>query len=177
MILIISFFQLLTLKSSDYLHSGMGILQMSWDSWIHLIGFQVKTILIAASGLFLISSTPMRLFLKSFKKLGMPDWIITVTFFIYHFVFILSHELTRLNLAYHSRYIKLSIFKKITMQSKLMAMFFFRIFERNERLYNALMSRGFNGSISFETTLSWRLSDTVFVLSGFTFLFIILTIV
>ena len=177
MILIISLFQLLSLKSSEYLHSGIGIFQMTGDSWLHLIGFQVKTILIAASGLFLISSTPMRLFLKSFKKLGMPDWIITVTFFIYHFVFILSHELTRLNLAYHSRYIKLSIFKKLSMQSKLMAMFFFRIFERNDRLYNALVSRGFNGSISFETTLAWKASDTVFVVSGFTFLFIILTIV
>jgi cobalt/nickel transport system permease protein len=177
MILIISIFQILTLKSGEYLHSGIGIIQMTQESWIHVLGFQIKTILIIASGLFLISSTPMKLFLKSFEKLGMPDWIITVTFFVYHFVYILSHELSRLNLAYQSRYIKLPVIKKISIQSRLMAMFFLRIFERNDRLYNALMSRGFTGSISFETTLSWKSSDTILVLTGFTFLFIMQTIV
>jgi cobalt/nickel transport system permease protein len=176
MILMISFFQILTIKPGDYLHSGIGIVQFSSDSWLHILGFQLKTILIVAAGLFLISSTPMKLFLKSFERLGMPDWIITVTFFVYHFMFILSHELSRLHLAYKSRYVKLSVIKRISMQSKLMAMFFFRIFERNDRLYNALMSRGFNGSISFETQISWKSSDTILVLTGISFLFLIQTI-
>jgi len=177
MILIISIFQIFTLKSGEYLHSGIGFIHMTEDSWIHIFGFQMKTILIIASGLFLISSTPMKLFLKSFKKLGMPEWIITVTFFVYHFVYILSHELTRLNLAYQSRYVRLPVLKKVSMQSKLMTMFFLRIFERNDRLYNALMSRGFNGSISFETKLTWKSSDTILVFAGLIFLSLLQTIV
>jgi cobalt/nickel transport system permease protein len=177
MILMISIFQVLTVRSGNYLHSGFGIFQMTEDTWIQIVGFQIKTILIISCGLFLISSTPLKLFLKSFKKFGMPDWIVTVTFFVYHFVFILSHELSRLNLAYQSRYIKLSVFNKISMHSKLMAMFFFRIFERNDRLYNSLMSRGFKGSISFEATLKWRPSDTILVLSGFTYLCFMLILV
>jgi len=177
MILIISIFQILTMRPGVFLHTGIGIVQLSPDFWLQLLGFQLKTILVIASGLFLISSTPMKLFLKSFERLGMPDWIITITFFIYHFVFILSHELSRLHMAYNSRYIKLPIFKRIIMQSKLMAMFFFRIFERNDRLYNALISRGFNGSISFETHISWKNSDSILVLTGFSLLFFIQTIV
>jgi cobalt/nickel transport system permease protein len=177
MILVISLFQLLSLQSGEYLHSGLGFISFSEKSWIYILGFQAKTILVIASGLFLISSTPMKMFLKSFEKIGMPGWIITVTFFVYHFVYILSHELSRLNLAYQSRYIHLSLFRKISIQSKLLAMFFLRIFERNDRLYNALMSRGFNGSISFETKLSWRSYDTVLVLSGISILLLMQTIV
>jgi energy-coupling factor transporter transmembrane protein EcfT len=177
MIFMISLFQLLTLKPGSFLYSGIGIFQVTQDTWIQIFGFQIKTILIISSGLFLISSTPLKLFLKSFKKFGMPDWIVTVTFFVYHFVFILSHELSRLNLAYQSRHIRLSVLNKISMQSKLMAMFFFRIFERNERLYHSLMSRGFKGSISFEATLTWRPSDTIVVISGFTYLFFMLIMV
>jgi cobalt/nickel transport system permease protein len=176
MILIISFFQILTLKSGDYLHSGVGFINISQDSWIHIIGFQIKTILIVASGLFLISSTPMKLFLKSFERLKMPGWIVTVTFFVYHFVYILSHELARLQIAYQSRYIRLSFIQRISVQSKLMAMFFIRIFERNDRLYNALVSRGFNGLISFEISISWKSSDTVLVFTGITFLILMQTL-
>ena len=176
MILIISFFQILTIKSGDYLHSGFGFLNITKDSWIGITGFQAKTVLILAAGLFLISSTPMKLFLKSMEKLKMPGWIVTVTFFIYHFVYILSHELTRLQIAYQSRYIKLSIIKKLSVQVKLMAMFLTRIFEKNDRLYNALISRGFNGIISFEIPLSWKFSDTILVLTGITFLILTRTI-
>jgi cobalt/nickel transport system permease protein len=168
MILLISIFQFLSSSPGNLLYSGLGVIQLSQESWNQLIGFQMKTVLIVASGLFLISSTPMKLFLKSFEKMGLPGWIITVTFFIYHFVYILSHELSRLNMAYQSRYIKLNIIKKLSIHSKLMAMFFFRLFERNDRLFNALMSRGFNGTIAFETSLSWKASDTVLVLSGLT---------
>lgn len=177
MIFLVSIFQILTKSQGNFLHSGLGFIQFTQDSWVLLLGFQIKTILIVASGLFLISSTPMKLFLKSFEKMGLPGWILTVTFFIYHFVYILSHELSRLSMAYQSRYIKLGIVKKLSIQSKLMAMFFFRLFERSDRLFNALMSRGFNGTISFETSLSWKASDTMLVLSGFACISIILIIV
>ena len=177
MILVISLFQMFSLQSGEYLHSGFGFISLSENSWIQIFGFQVKTILVIASGLFLISSTPMKMFLKSFEKIGMPGWIITVTFFVYHFVYILSHELSRLNIAYQSRYIHLSLFRKISIQSKLLAMFFLRIFERNDRLYNALISRGFNGSISFETQLTWKSYDTMLVFGGILVFFIMQTIV
>jgi energy-coupling factor transporter transmembrane protein EcfT len=80
MILIISIFQILTLKSGEYLHSGIGIIQMTRESWIHVLGFQIKTILIIASGLFLISSTPMKLFLKSFEKLHSLYIILSISY-------------------------------------------------------------------------------------------------
>ena len=177
MIFLISIFQLLSMQSGDYLHSGFGFVDLSSDSLMQLLGFQVKSILIISSGLVMISSTPMKLFLKSFEKLGMPNWILTVAFFIYHFVYILSHELSRLNLAYQSRYIKLTLVRKLVIHSKLMAMLFLRIFERNDRLYNSLMSRGFNGSISFDTSLSWKFTDSILILSGFAFLSLILFVV
>ena len=172
MIVMMSLFQILTINTGGYLHSGIGILDISMNSWIRISGFQIKTILIVAAGLFLISSTPMNLFLSSMKKLKAPGWIVSVTFFIYHFVFILSHELTRLQIAYQSRYIKLPITKRVIVQARLLAVFLTRIFERNDHLYNALISRGFNGVIPLENHISWKHSDTIIVLSGIIFLII-----
>jgi len=176
MILIISFFQMLTMNSGGYLYSGVGFFNLNQESWLLIFGFQLKTVFILTAGLILISSTPMRLFLKSIEKLKMPGWIVTVIFFIYHFIYILLHELTRLQIAYQSRYIKLPIIKRLSIQVKLMAMFLTRVFERNDRLYNALVSRGFNGNISFEGTVYWRITDTMLVLSGITFLILTWTI-
>lgn len=172
MILMMSFFQILTIHTGDYLHSGIGFLDISKDSWIRIGGFQIKTILILAASLFLISSTPMKLFLTSIERLRAPGWIVAITFFIYHFVFILTHELTRLQIAYKSRYIKLPIMKRLTVQARLLSVFLTRIFERNDRLYHALISRGFNGVIPINIDISWKYSDTMLVLSGMTFLII-----
>jgi cobalt/nickel transport system permease protein len=142
MILVMSIFQVLTIKSGDYLYSGVGFFDISEESWI-------------------------------MKKLRAPGWLVAVAFFIYHFVFILSHELRRLQIAYQSRYIKLSIVKRLSVQAKLLAVFLTRLFERNDRLYNALISRGFNGIIPLEIPISWKYSDTILVFSGI--VFIILT--
>ena len=93
-----------------------------------------------------------------------------MTFFVYHFVFILSHELTRLQIAYKSRYIRLPVMKQLTIRARLLAKFLTRIFERNDRLYHALISRGFNGVIPLHVQISWKNSDTMLVISGMTFL-------
>jgi hypothetical protein len=57
-----------------------------------------------------------------------------------------------------------------------MAMFLTRVFERNDRLYNALISRGFNGNISFEGNVNWKFTDTMLVISGMSFLILTWTI-
>ena len=166
----ISFFQILTFNPGDYLHSGIGFLSISEDSWIRIAGFQIKTILVLGASLFLVSSTPMKLFLNSLERLRTPGWIVSITFFIYHFVFILTHEITRLQVAYQSRYIKLPIIKRLKVQARLLAVFLTRIFERNDRLYNALISRGFNGVIPLHIHIRWKFSDTIVVFVGMTFL-------
>ena len=166
MILMISFLQILTINKSNYLFSGISFLTISEENWIQILGFQLKTILILGASLFLVASTPMKLILSSFEKLRAPEWIIATTFFIYHFVFILTHEITRLQIAFQSRYVKLPMLKRVKAQSRLLAVFLTRIFERNDRLYNALISRGFNGAIPLHIQTSWKYSDTLVVISG-----------
>ena len=170
MILMMSVFQILTINSGDFLHSSIGFIDISEDSWIRIAGFQIKTVLIVAAGLFLISSTPMKLFLVSMEKLLAPGWIVSIIFFIYHFVFILSNELTRLQIAYKSRYIKLPVIRRLIVQARLLAVFITRIFEKNDLLYRTLISRGFTGIIPLHIKISWKYSDTLLVLSGVTFL-------
>jgi len=173
MIVIMSFFQIISINTGDYQYSGIGLLDISVDSWVYITGFQIKTLLILKASLLLITTTPIKLFLTGIAKLKAPGWIVAVTFFIYHFVFIVMHELTRLQIAFQSRYIKLPIIKRLFVQARLLAVFLTRIFERNDLLYNALISRGFNGVLPLHLHLSWKKSDTMLVLSGISFLFLI----
>lgn len=170
MILMISFFQFISLRTGNNLSFGAGLADIHKETWIQIASFQFKTLLILTASLLFISSTPIRLLLSSIKRLKAPGWVVAMTFFVYHFVFILSHELTRLQIAYKSRYIRLPVMKQLTIRARLLAKFLTRIFERNDRLYHALISRGFNGVIPLHVQISWKNSDTMLVISGMTFL-------
>jgi cobalt/nickel transport system permease protein len=170
MILMISFFQLITIGTGEDLTPGLRYFNIPRDAWIQISGFQFKTIFILTASLLFIASTPIKSLLSSIEKLKAPAWIVAMTFFIYRFVFILTHELTRLQIAYRSRYIKLPVIKQLYIQARLLAKFLTRIFERNERLYDALISRGFNGVIPSQIHISWKNSDTIMIICGLTFL-------
>lgn len=172
MILMISVFQLISLRTGNNLSPGTGLFDIHKETWIQIASFQFKTLLILTASLLFISSTPIKLLLGGIKRLKAPGWIVAMTFFVYHFVFILSHELTRLQIAYKSRYIRLPVIKQLTIRARLLAKFLTRIFERNDRLYHALISRGFNGVIPLHVQISWKNSDTMLVISGMTFLMI-----
>jgi cobalt/nickel transport system permease protein len=163
MIIFISFFQL-----SGHFHEGAvnpsGQADVSLPVWLIVLKFQLNTILIFIAGIIFVRSTPYRQMLKSIEWLRLPSWVVSVIFFVYQFLFILSFELNRLIIALRSRYIRLNYFRRIKVLSMVSTTYLVRIFDRNERLYRALISRGFNGSIPLRDNIIWRGSDTVIVL-------------
>jgi len=175
MILMISLFQLIVPVSQSQIYSGFS-LDLSRSNLLSVLEFQLHTLLTFSATILFVITTPFIRFLKSLEKLKLPAWIVSTVFFIYRFIYILSHELNRMYVAYNSRYIKLNMIARIRVQTKLFTVFITRIFERNDRLYHALISRGFNGSISFNVPMKWRLSDTLILISALLLLTVIVVI-
>lgn len=175
MILLISMFQLIVPVSQSQIYSGFG-LDISNSNLLSVLEFQLHTLLTFTATILFVITTPFIRFLKSLEKLKLPAWIISTVFFIYRFVYILSHELNRMYIAYNSRYIKLSVIDRFRVQAKLFIVFITRIFERNDQLYHALISRGFNGSLSFNVPLRWRISDTLILISALLLLTVVIVL-
>lgn len=95
--------------------------------------------------------------LKALEKLRVPNKLVQMIMFSYRYIFVLLGELARM-----SRAAKARLFKKRTdlrtlkTTANLAGMLFVRGFERAERVYNAMASRGYKGElrIQYEFKLS-----------------------
>lgn len=104
-----------------------------------------KSFLCVGFLLWLSSTTPFPKFLKVLEKLGLPAVFIAILSFMYRYFFILEDELMRIQQALAARTfkpVKVLIFKSLT---NFLGLFFIRSYERAERIYLAMLSRGYNG--------------------------------
>ena len=99
--------------------------------------------------------------LKGLEKLRVPSLITAIISFMYRFIFLLIDEVERMILAYQSRYFKLSLRKRLKFIASMIGLLFIRTYERGERIYLAMESRGFQGTIHTLNELHWKKTDTV----------------
>ena len=134
---------------------------------VSISGFQTfflinaKSILILFISIILTSTTDFMMMLKGLEKLRVPSLITAIISFMYRFVFLLIDEVERMILAYQSRYFKLALGKRLKFIASMIGLLFIRTYERGERIYLAMESRGFQGTIHTLNDLRWKKSDTV----------------
>lgn len=96
----------------------------------------------------MIGTTKFHKSLKALQKLRLPDKLIQMIMFTYRYIFVFMGEMGRMNTAAKAR-----LFKKKTNIStlktigNLTGMLFVRGFDRTHRVYNAMASRGYKGSL------------------------------
>ena len=73
----------------------------------------------------------------------------------------LIDEIERMILAFHSRYFRLSFKNRIQTLANMIGVLFIRTYERGERIYLAMESRGFRGEVHTITDLKWKKSDSI----------------
>jgi cobalt/nickel transport system permease protein len=129
-----------------------------------------KSCLAVAILVLLSVTTPFDRLLKALGNLGLPKIFILILSFMYRYLFVLEDELMRMKLALKSRSFadnRQLIFKSLVNFSGL---FFIRSFERAERIYQAMLSRGFAGRMMISEPLKIRGRDFIF---GLCFSFLI----
>lgn len=90
-------------------------------------------------------STPMSDLFQVLRQTKLPDVIVTLMELIYRYIFVLLDEIGRMNVAKNSRLGNCNFRTSLKSTSELISMLFIRAYNRSDRVYAALESRGYNG--------------------------------
>lgn len=96
----------------------------------------------------MIATVEFNVTLQSLQRLKVPHLLVQLLLFSYRYIFVLMDELQRMLQAAQARGFKKGINKyKLKIIGSIIGMLFVRSFERTERIYNAMIARGYTGKI------------------------------
>ncbi len=145
----------------------------SYNIWLWQISVTYSGLLILANvvvkawlcilGLILLSSTTKLVdLLKGLKQLGVPQVMILILSFMYRYIFVLVDEVMRMQQARDSRNFGGNRLHQLKTIGNMVGTLFIRSYERGERIYAAMLSRGFDGQVRTLHKLSFRPADAYF---------------
>ena len=153
-----------------------GQVAASWDigSWHIAITYEglavlvnviVKSWLCILCLIVLSSSTKFEQLLHGMYRLRVPQIFVQITSFMYRYMFVLADQAMRMQMARDSRNYGLNRSNIFKTMGNMIGMLFIRSYERAERIYAAMLSRGYSGEIVVVNQLRFRLPDAYFALS------------
>ena len=152
-----------------------------WEVSVTYSGLQVFTSVLAKAWLsilsliLLTSTTKLANLLRGLEQLRMPRVMVMLLSFMYRYIFVLVDEVMRMKQARDSRNFGGGRLRQIRTIGNMIGTLFIRSYERGERVYVAMLARGFDGQSRTLDRSNFRRRDTYF---GINFsLFLILTIV
>ena len=130
--------------------------------WISFLSILMKFALTISAALLLIATTSFPGVCHALRRLGFPALFVSQLLFLYRYLFVLMEEAMRVIRAREMRSfgtrntgIKVSV--------RLIGILFLRTVDRAERIYYAMLSRGFQGDIPTLKRSHIALSDLLFL--------------
>ncbi len=116
---------------------------------------------VMVSGL-LVATTPFPDLLKAMRSLHVPAVLTATISFMYRYLFVLVDEAMRLQTARASRSVGpgRTLRWRARVLGGMIGSLFIRSYERSERIYAAMLSRGFAGEVRTLTHHAWQARDT-----------------
>lgn len=151
-----SFFNWTLSATDEGLSFFLSVLVKSWIS------------VIAAGTLAL--TTPFNDILKALRFLRLPSVLVAVMSLMYRYIFVLVEEAQRLRRAREARSARVqeggggSIPWQAKVTGKMVGSLFLHTYERGERIYQAMLSRGYSGEIVTLETRSFSMAQGVLVI-------------
>jgi cobalt/nickel transport system permease protein len=116
-----------------------------------LVNALVKSLLSVLTVILLYSTTPFPSLIKGLESLKAPRIITMLLSFLYRFMWVLTDEVKRMLRARDARAFGGGHIWHIKVAGQMIGSLFIRSYERSERIYAAMASRGYDGTIkSFE---------------------------
>ena len=153
-----------------------------WQVSVTYSGLEIlRNILIRAwlsilSLILLTSTTRLPELLRGLEQLHMPKVIVMLLSFMYRYIFVLVDEVMRMKQARDSRNFGGRRWWQIRTIGNMIGTLFIRSYERGERVYAAMVARGFDGRSRTLKRLQFKSVDAYFGLS-LTILFIFSSII
>lgn len=122
----------------------------------------VKAWLSVLSLVLLISTTSITGLLDGLERMRMPRVLIMILSFMYRYIFILVDEVMRMKQARDSRSFGGGRLWQIRTIGRMTGTLFIRSYERGERVYTAMLARGFDGHSRVLNRLHLKSADVYF---------------
>ncbi len=104
--------------------------------------------------ILLVTTTQFPDLIHALEHLRLPRMLVTVIAFLYRYIFVLSDEVLRLLRARQARSAELpnqrsggDIFWRARIAGNMVGQLFLRSYERSDRIYNAMLARGYQGHL------------------------------
>jgi cobalt/nickel transport system permease protein len=142
-----------------------------WQISVTYSGLQVfwnilaKAWLSILSLILLTSTTRFSHLLKGLENLRLPRVMVMLLSFMYRYLFVLIDEVMRMKQARDSRSFGGGRLWQLRTLGNMIGTLFIRSYERGERVYAAMVARGFDGQTRTLESLSFRLQDAFFGIS------------
>lgn len=130
--------------------------------WLSFLSILLKFTLTISAALLLIATTSFPGVCRAFQKLGMPTLFVSQLLFLYRYLFVMMEETMRMLRARDMR----SFGRKgrgVKVAVRIIGTLFLRTLERAERIYGAMLSRGFRGEVPSMKQYSFRFTDAAFL--------------
>ncbi|MDY7041860.1 MAG: cobalt ECF transporter T component CbiQ [Chloroflexota bacterium] len=152
---------------------GQGEVAGSYNLWLWRVsitydGLLVLWNVIAKSwlsilGLILLSSTtPFPDLLRGLERLGVPRVMVMILSFMYRYIFVMTDEVLRMQRARDSRGFGEGRLRQMRTVGNMIGILFIRSYERAERVYGAMVARGFDGKVRTLSELRFGRADLGF---------------
>lgn len=126
--------------------------------WI-FAGVVMKSFLGASAAIWLISTTPFSSLLRGLRKMGAPVIVVDLLALTYRYIFVLVGEAMRLRRAAAARGYRPRWLGQAFLIGRLIGRLFVRSYERAERVYDAMVLRGFTGRMPASKPLHFQVID------------------
>jgi len=134
--------------------------------WLSFFSILVKFILTVSTMLLLVAVTSFPGLCESLARLRLPKAFVIQLLFLYRYLFVLLEEALRMIRARESRSFN-GRGRDIKTFVKFISVLLIRTLERAERIYHAMLSRGFRGEIRMNRRFKLGIGDISFAIISF----------
>ena len=103
--------------------------------------------------------------LHGLERLRAPRLLTVIASFMYRYVFVVADEARRMRSALTARAFRPRHLGQVAALGRMVTALFLRSYERGERVYVAMLARGYAGTMPRFSVLSFRRADAVFLLA------------
>ena len=130
--------------------------------WLSFLTILIKFVLTISAAFLLIATTSFPGICHALRRLGVPAVFVSQLLFLYRYIFVLTEEAMRLVRARDMRsFGNRGTGMKVVV--RLIGALFLRTVERAERIYGAMLARGFNGDIPSLKQYQFRSGDSLYI--------------
>jgi cobalt/nickel transport system permease protein len=115
------------------------------------------------SAILLGATTTFPAVLRGLEAMRVPRLLVLVAAFMYRYLFVIVEEAGRMRAALSARAYRPRTALHAAALGRVATAMFLRTYSRGERVYQAMLARGYAGHMPQLNPLAWRRADAVFV--------------